>query len=120
MPDTTGKAGRNTITPKTGVPMTRKGRHHEIRFKKLHHPEHDSGHGKATLASAPATFNLIALLMQSACRMICSRWKAARRRWVARYRMPDQLNILANHVVFGGRDRFLVTIATDALPEQPP
>ncbi len=67
-----------------------------------------------------AMSGMIALLMQSACQMVCSRWKAARRRWVARYQMLDQLKILANHVVFQHRDQFLVTIATDELPEQPP
>ncbi len=56
----------------------------------------------------------------SAIQMVCTRWKAARRRWVARYQMPDQLKILVNHVVFQNCDQFLVTITTDALPEQPP
>ncbi len=89
-------------------------------LRKSYHLERNFGHGSRTLSSVPAMSDLIALLMQSACRMVCSRWQAARRRWVARYQMPDQLKILANHVVFGGRDRFLVTIATDELPAQPP
>ena len=88
--------------------------------RKFHHPEHDLGHGSGTLSGVPAMSDLIALLMQSACRMICGRWKAARRRWVARYRMLDQLKILVDHVVFGGWDRFLVTIVTNELPERPP
>ena len=92
--------------------------HREL--KKFRHLEHDFGHGSGTLSSVLAMFNLIALLMQSACRMVCSRWRTARRRWVARYRMPDQMKILVNHVVFGSRDRLLVTIATDELPERPP
>ena len=88
--------------------------------RKFRHPGHDFGHGSRTLSSVPAMSDLIALLMQSACRMVCARWKAARRRRVARHRMPDRPKTPANHVVFGGRDRLLVTIATDAFPEQPP
>ena len=51
-----------------------------------------------------AMMGMIALLMQSACQMVCSRWRPARRRWVARYQMLDQLKILANYVVFGSWD----------------
>ncbi len=91
-----------------------------LELKKFYHLEHNFGHGESTLSSVLAMFNLIALLMQSASRMVCSRWQAARRRWVARYRMLDQLKILVNHVVFVGWDQFLVTIATDELPAQPP
>ncbi len=63
-------------------------------LKKFCHLEHDFGHGSRTLSGVPAMSDLIALLMQSACRMVCSRWKAARRRWVARDRMPDRMKIL--------------------------
>ncbi len=59
-----------------------------------------------------AMSGMIALLMQSACQMVCNRWKAARARWVARYQMLDQLKILANHVVFQGWGQFLVTVTT--------
>ncbi len=61
---------------------------------------------------------MIALPMQSACQLVCTRWKAARRRWVARTRMLDQLKILVMRVVSGDRDRLLVIITTDARPER--
>ncbi len=89
-------------------------------LKKFFHLEHNFGHGESTVSSVLAMFNLVALLMQSACQMVCPRWKAARKRWVARYQMLDQLKILVNHVVFGNWDQFLVSITTDQLPEQPP
>ena len=89
-------------------------------FKTFCHPEHNVGHGKSTLASVLAMFNMIALLMQSACRMVCVRWRAARKRWVARDRMPDQLKTPAGHVVFHDRDQCLGAIATGELPERPP
>ena len=100
--------------------MIRIGGHHDIKFKKFFHLEHNFGHGESTASSVLAMFNLVALLMQSACQMVCPRWRAARKRWVARYQMLDQLKILVNYVVFGGWDQFLVAITTDQLPEQPP
>ena len=89
-------------------------------LKKFYHFETDFGHGESTLSSVLAMSDLIALLMQSASRMICSRWKAARRRWVACYRMPDQMKIPADHVLFRDWNRFLETITTNELPEHPP
>ena len=75
--------------------------------------ERDFGHGESTLSGVPAMFDLIALLMQSACRMVCNRWQAARRRRVARYRMK----IPAGHALLQGRDQCLGTITTGELPE---
>ena len=37
-----------------------------------------SGHGKETLASLLATFNLTAFLMQSAADLVCESWREAR------------------------------------------
>ncbi len=48
--------------------------------------------------------------------MVCNRWKAARRRRVARDRMPDRMKIPASHVVFRDRDQCLDTIVTGELP----
>ena len=40
------------------------------------HLEHNFGHGKETLSSLLAAFNLIAFLMQSACDLVCESWRA--------------------------------------------
>ena len=88
--------------------------------RKFRHPGHDFGHGSRTLSSVPAMSDLIALLVQGACRMVCGRWQAARRRRVARCRMPDRMKIPAGHVVPADRDRCLGTITTGEPPEQPP
>ena len=115
-------AGRHDIAGPAECARTRRTVENPVfpELKKFQHLERNFGHGSRTLSGVPAMAGMIALLMQSACRMVCSRWQAARRRWVARYRMPDQLKILADHVVFRDRDQYLVTIATDELPEQPP
>ena len=59
-------------------------------------------------------FNLITLLMQNTCRMVCEPL------WVAGDQMPDQLKIPANHVVFHGWSQCRETIAINELPECPP
>ncbi len=88
-------------------------------LKKFSHLERNFGYGKSTLASVLARFNMIALLIQSACQMVCDRWKAARRWWVARYQMMDQLKILTNYVIFNGCGQRLETIPTNERPERP-
>ena len=115
-------AGRDDIAEPAACARARRSVENSVfgELKKLCHPEHDSGHGKATLASVPATFDLITLLMQSACEMVCDGWQAARRRLVARCRMPDHMKLPACHVVLRDRDEYLLTITTNELPEHPP
>ena len=65
-------------------------------------------------------FKLIALLIQSACQMVCDRWRAARARWVVRYQMMDQMKTLGNYVFFRDWGQCLETIAMNGLPKHPP
>ncbi len=84
------------------------------------HCQHGEYAGEIFLASVLAIFNLITLLMQSASEMVCSAWQAARKRWVARYQMVDQLRVLSCYAVFRDWDQFLEVIATNELPDRPP
>ncbi len=92
-------------------------------FKALkdgYHLEHNFGHGKETLASLLATFNLIAFLMQSACDLVCESWQEARAKLAARYRLLDNLKFLTAYVVHDDWDAVMRTIITGELPEKPP
>ena len=92
-------------------------------FKALkdgYHLEHNFGHGKSTLASLLAMFNMIAFLMQSACDIVCGAWRAARAKQGARYRLLDDMRFLASYVVHRDWDEFLQSIITGELPTQPP
>ena len=92
-------------------------------FKALkdgYHLEHNFGHGKETLASLLATFNLIAFLMQSACDLVCESWREARAKLAARYRLLDNLKFLTVYVVHDDWDAVMRTIITGELPEKPP
>ena len=105
------KAGRLAVT---AAPETGKRLYHDSLATDLPVGRDNFGHGKSTLSSVPATFNMTTLLMQSACRMVCDGWRAAR------HQMPDRLKTPAGHVVFNAWDRCLGTIATGELPERPP
>ena len=92
-------------------------------FKALkdgYHFEHSSGHGKETLASLLAIFNLIAFLMQSAAGPVCENWRKARAKTAARYRLLDSLKFLTVYVVHDDWDAVLRTVITGELPEKPP
>ncbi len=82
--------------------------------------EHNFGHGRDTLAGLLAMFNMISLLMQSACDLRCEDWKAARARLAARYRLLDHIRTVLDYVVFQGWSALLRTIASADLPEKPP
>ena len=65
-------------------------------FKALkdgYHLEHNFGHGKETLASLLAAFNLIAFLMQSASDLVCESWREARAKLAARCRLLDNIEV---------------------------
>ena len=84
------------------------------------HLDHSFGHGKITLASLLAMFNLIAFLMQSACDIACVAWKAARAKLAARYRLLDHMKFLTSYVVHQHWDEVMESIATGELPKRPP
>ena len=84
------------------------------------HLEHSFGHGKNTLASLLAMFNLIAFLMQSACDNTCGAWKATRSKLGARHRLMDHMKFLASYVVHQHWDEVMESIVTGELPKQPP
>ena len=89
-------------------------------LEKFCHLEHCFGHGRAAPANVLAIFNLIALLMQSACEMMCGRWQAARRQWVARCQMLDHAKTLVCYVVYQSWDDFLEAFAAGTPPARPP
>ena len=89
-------------------------------LKDGYHLEHNFGHGRETLASVLATFNMIAFLMQSACDLACEAWKAARAKLGARYRMLDHVKFLLCYVLHPDWDVVMKTVVSGELPARPP
>ena len=89
-------------------------------LKDGYHLERNFGHGRETLSSLLAMFNMIAFLIRSALDIERDGWQAARAKLAASYRLLDHMKFLACCVVHGDWDEVMQTIVTGELPTRPP